>query len=323
MTRFAIGVDLGGTNLRVGAINENGALFDQLNLETLSERGREDVVDRLTSGILTLVARWEQHYTLAGIGVGVPGIIKLQEGTVVASPNLPGWENFNVRGQILKRLHTSIFLENDANAAALGEKWMGVGKESDHLCLLTMGTGIGGGLILDGKIWHGISGMAAELGHVTIYPNGRICKCGSAGCLEAYAAASAVVVGAQELLQSGKASAGLQHLAATTERFTSAHVHQLAVEGDPSARSIFDEVGKALGIAIAIFTNIFDIDLFVLGGGAVDAWDAFESSMLEEVARRSYVYRNSPRRIVKTSLGGHAGIYGAAYLALQQGKGNS
>ena len=213
MTRFAIGVDLGGTNLRIGAINENGAMFDQLSLETLSERWREDVVDRLAGGILELVARWKQHYTLAGIGVGVPGIIKLQEGTVVASPNLPGWENFNVRGQIFNRLNTPIFLENDANAAALGDKWMGVGKNVDHLCLITMGTGIGGGLILDGKIWHGLTGMAAELGHVTIYPEGRICKCGCYGCLEAYAAASAVVVAAQELLESSKASPGLQNLA--------------------------------------------------------------------------------------------------------------
>lgn len=317
MTRFAIGVDLGGTNLRIGAINENGAMIDQMNLETLSERGREDVVERLSGGILELVARWKKHYTLVGIGVGVPGIIKLNEGVVIASPNLPGWENFNVRAQIFKRLNSPIFLDNDANAAALGEKWMGVGKDVQHLCLLTMGTGIGGGLILDGKIWHGLTGMAAELGHVTIYPQGRLCKCGSRGCLEAYAAASAVVVGAQELLEGGKASPNLKNLAESGERLTAALLYQLAKDGDPSAKSIFVEVGKALGVAIAIFINIFDIDLFVLGGGAVDAWDAFEASMFEEVYKRSYVYRNSPRRIVKSSLGGHAGIYGAAYLALQ------
>ena len=317
MTRFAIGVDLGGTNLRVGAINENGAMFDQLSLETLAERGREDVVDRLAGGILELVARWKQHYTLAGIGVGIPGIIKLEEGIVVASPNLPGWENFNIRSRIFRRLNSPFFLDNDANLAALGEKWMGVGKNVKHLCLMTMGTGIGGGLILDGKIWHGLTGMAGELGHVTIYPEGRICKCGSRGCLEAYAAASAVVIAAQELLEAGKASPGLKKLADSGSRLTSALIYQLAKDGDFSAKNIFVEVGKALGIAIAILTNIFDIDTFVLGGGAVDAWDAFEPSMLEEVFNRSYVYRNSPRWIVKSSLGGQAGIYGAAYLAFQ------
>ena len=183
MVRFAIGVDLGGTNLRVAAVNENGGLFDHLNLETLVERGREDVVDRLTNGILELVNRWKDRYQLAGIGIGIPGILRLREGILVASPNLPGWENFNVRAQIARRLNAPFLLENDANAAALGEKWIGSGRNVNHLCFLTMGTGIGGGLIFDGKIWHGASGMAAELGHVTLYPEGRLCACGNKGCL--------------------------------------------------------------------------------------------------------------------------------------------
>jgi glucokinase len=317
MTRFAIGVDLGGTNLRVAAVNENGGLFDQLSLETLVEKGREDVVNRLTGGILELVNRWKDRYQLAGIGVGVPGIIRMKEGILVASPNLPGWENFNIRAQIARRLNSPFFLENDANAAALGEKWIGAGKNVRHLCFLTMGTGIGGGLIFDGKIWHGVSGMAAELGHVTLYPEGRLCACGNKGCLEAYAAASAVVKAAQERLQAGTASDGLKQLSISGKKLTSALVYQLAKEGDCSAREIYQQVGRALGMAIANFIHIFDIDTFVLGGGAVDAWDAFEKSMFEEVATRSYVWRHDPREILKSSLGSQAGIFGAAYLAFQ------
>lgn len=317
MSQFAIGVDLGGTNLRVAAINENGGLFDQVNLLTEVEKGREDVVDRLSNGILQLVERWKNVYQLAGIGVGIPGILRMKEGILVASPNLPGWENFNIRAQIARRLNSPFYLENDANAAALGEKWIGSGRNCDHLCFLTMGTGIGGGLILNGRIWHGVAGMAAELGHVTIYPNGRPCKCGSHGCLEAYAAASAVVVAAKEYLEAGKASPGLQQTAASGKALTSALIYQLARQGDDSAVAIFQEVGRALGIAIANFTNIFDIDTFVLGGGAVDAWDAFEKSMFEEVPKRSYIFRNDPRRILKSHLGNQAGIFGAAYLAFQ------
>jgi glucokinase len=317
MVRFAIGVDLGGTNLRVAAVNENGGLFDHLNLETLVERGREDVVDRLTNGILELVNRWKDRYQLAGIGIGIPGILRLREGILVASPNLPGWENFNVRAQIARRLNAPFLLENDANAAALGEKWIGSGRNVNHLCFLTMGTGIGGGLIFDEKIWHGASGMAAELGHVTLYPEGRLCACGNKGCLEAYAAASAVVKAAQEMLQAGTASEGLRKLAASGLKLTSARVYELAKENDVSAQEIYRQVGRALGIAIANFIAIFDIDTFVLGGGAVDAWDMFEKSMFEEVARRSYVWRNDPRKILKSSLGSQAGVFGAAYLALQ------
>jgi glucokinase len=317
MSRFAIGVDLGGTNLRVAAINENGGLFDQVNLLTEVEKGREDVVDRLSSGILQLVERWKNVYQLAGIGVGIPGIIRMKEGILVASPNLPGWENFNIRAQIARRLNSPFYLENDANAAALGEKWIGSGKNCDHLCFLTMGTGIGGGLILNGRIWHGVAGMAAELGHVTVYPDGRPCKCGSQGCLEAYAAASAVVVAAKEFLEAGTASPALREAATAGKPLTSALIHQLARQGDASSIAVFQQVGKALGIAIASFTNIFDIDTFVLGGGAVDAWDAFEKSMFEEVPKRSYVFRNDPRRILKSHLGNQAGIFGAAYLAFQ------
>jgi glucokinase len=317
MSRFAIGVDLGGTNLRVAAINENGGLFDQLSFLTEVEKGREDVVDRLSKGILQLVERWKDIYQLAGIGVGIPGILKMKEGILVASPNLPGWENFNIRAQIARRLNSPFYLENDANAAALGEKWIGSGRACDHLCFLTMGTGIGGGLILNGKIWHGVAGMAAELGHVTIYPNGRLCNCGNYGCLEAYAAASAVVKAAKEILESGKASSGLQKAASAGTKLTSAIIYRLAKEGDASSVSIFEGVGRALGLAIANFINIFDIDTFVLGGGAVDAWDAFEKSMFEEVPKRSYIYRNDPRKILKSHLGNQAGLFGTAYLAFQ------
>jgi glucokinase len=241
----------------------------------------------------------------------------MKEGILVASPNLPGWENFNIRAQIARRLNSPFFLENDANAAALGEKWIGSGRNVKHLCFLTMGTGIGGGLIFDGKIWHGVSGMAAELGHVTLYPEGRLCACGNKGCLEAYAAASAVVKAAQEMLQAGTASQELQRLASSGKKLTSALVYQLAKEGDGSAQEIYNQVGRALGMAIANFINIFDLDTFVLGGGAVEAWDVFEKSMFEEVARRSYVWRNDPREILKSSLGSQAGIFGAAYLAFQ------
>ena len=136
-------------------------------------------------------------------------------------------------------------------------------------------------------------------------------------CLEAYAAASAVVKAAKEILESGKASSGLQKVASSEIKLSSAIIYRLAKEGDASAISIYEEVGRALGLAIANFINIFDIDTFVLGGGAVDAWDAFEKSMFEEVPKRSYIYRNDPRRILKSHLGNQAGIFGAAYLALQ------
>jgi len=159
--------------------------------------------------------------------------------------------------------------------------------------------------------------MAAELGHVTIYPEGRLCACGNRGCLESYAAASGVVKAAKERIEAGTASERLKQLAASGKKITSAMIYQLAKEGDASGQAIYGEVGRALGLAIANFIHIFDIDTFVLGGGAVEAWDAFEKAMFEEVSVRSYVWRHDPRSIVKSSLGSQAGIFGAAYLAFQ------
>jgi glucokinase len=315
MKRFAVGVDLGGTNLRVAALDEQGNQIEQIRIATLRKRGRDDVIDRLCKGILELAERWKSSYELAGIGVGIPGIINMKEGILVFSPNFPGWENYRIQAQIMRKINSPIFLENDANAAALGEKWMGSGKDVDNLCFLTLGTGVGGGLILNGKIWHGKIGMAAELGHTTVYADGRSCNCGNHGCLESYASATGVVRSAQELLDSGQASPGLKEAAAKKGELTSAIIYRLAAQGDPSSRKIYEGVGIALGIAIGNFINTLDIDTFVLGGGVVDAWNAFAPSLFEEVKKRSYIYARDPRRILKSSLGDQAGIFGAACLA--------
>jgi glucokinase len=271
----------------------------------------------MCSGILSLLDRWGNSYYLAGISLGLPGILDLKKGIWVESPNLPGWRNCPIRDLVFDRLRQPFHLENDANLAALGEKWLGCGKDERDLIFITQGTGVGGGIILSGQIWHGTEGMAAELGHINIYPDGRLCKCGNTGCLEEYASASAVVKGAFEHLQSGQASSALRRVADSGTSLTAALIYQLAHDGDPSSMAVFRQMGIALGIAIASFINILDIRLFVLGGGAVDAWDAFEQSMFDEVARRSYVYRNDPRRIEKSRLGNQAGIFGGAYLAFQ------
>ena len=315
--RFAISVDLGGTNLRVAAIDEQGILLELLTLPTVSERGREDVVERMCEGMLALLDRWCYRYYLAGISLGLPGILNLKKGVWVESPNLPGWKNCPIRDLVFERLRQPFHLENDANLAALVEKWLGCGADEQSLIFITQGTGVGGGIVLNGQIWHGTEGMAAELGHVNVYPDGRLCKCGNTGCLEEYASASAVVKGAWECLQSGEASPGLKRLADSGTSLTAALVYKLAQEGDASSLEVFHQMGIALGIAIASFINILDIRLFVLGGGAVEAWEAFAKSMFDEVARRSYVYRNDPRRIEKARLGNQAGIFGGAHLAFQ------
>jgi glucokinase len=237
---------------------------------------------------------------LVGIGVALPGFIVMETGVIMSSPNIPPFENFPARDTFQDRLKTPVILENDANAAALGEKWMGAGRDVNDLVLLTLGTGIGGGIISDGKVMHGYLGMAAELGHVTVDPTGTPCACGNTGCLEKHASATAVSTMARHL------SLG--------DNLTSEDVYKLAIGGNPLAKRIFEYMGRALGIGLASYVQIFNFPLYLLSGGPLAAWDMFAPSMFDEVAKRSFTFRHSKTRIEKATLGSDAGLYGAARL---------
>ncbi len=303
MTEFGIGVDLGGTNLRAAAIDRDGNLLDKpISVDTNYHGGREAVIGDIVAAVNRLKIQFES-LRLAGVGIGVPGFIRLREGFITNSNNLPYLENFPVRDDIERRLGTPIILENDANAAALGETWMGAGKEVDDLVLLTLGTGVGGGIIFDGKVLHGALGMAGELGHLTIDPNGPPCGCGNNGCLEKIASATAVE--------------SMAYLMSLGDNLTSRDVYNLAAGGNIKAQRIFQQMGRALGIAVANLINTFNFPLYLLSGGMLPAWDYFAPTMIEEVTRRSFTYRNSETRIEKAKLGNLAGLYGAAYLPLQ------
>ncbi len=299
MSVYSIGVDLGGTNLRAAAVTPDGKLMEKIAGSTDLTKGRDHVLADI-AGFIDQLRQKHGHAGLAGVGVGIPGFIQIQKGFIVGSNNLAVLENHPVRDDIEKRLGCKVILENDANAAALGESWMGAGREVDDLVLLTLGTGIGGGIISGGQILHGSEGMAAELGHITVSPNGNPCGCGNTGCVEKHASATAIAAMARLLL--GK------------EGLTSVDVYNLAVEGNDRAKMIFSHMGAALGIAIANLINIFNFPLYLLSGGPLPAWDFFAPAMLEEVKRRSFTFRNSPTRVEKATLGNEAGLYGAAYL---------
>ncbi len=300
--RYSIGVDLGGTNLRAAAITEDGQELGKISGRTNLQEGAFAVIDDIVMAIRAL--RDECGFdSLQGVGVAVPGFIDMKDGRIIGSNNLPQLEGFPVRDDIRSRLGKPVILENDANAAALGEKWLGAGKDVMDLVLLTLGTGIGGGVIVNGHILHGFVGMAGEFGHMTVIPNGNPCGCGNSGCLEKHASATAITAMAR-LLQLG-------------DNLSSAQVYEIA-QGTGlqtvKARQLFESVGTALGIAIANLVNVFNAPLYLLSGGPLPAWDLFAPSMLAEVKRRSFTFRNTNTRIERAVLGNQAGLYGAAYL---------
>jgi glucokinase len=304
MIEYAIGVDLGGTNLRAAAVDHSGRMLDKIAGATNFTEGREAVLDDIVAAIQKLR---DKHGPagLAGIGVGVPGFIRMKEGFITNSNNLPYLENFPVRDEISRRLGTVVILENDANAAALGEKWIGAGHDVDDLVLLTLGTGIGGGIISGGRVLRGFVGMAGELGHMTVVPNGNPCGCGNQGCLEKHASATAIT-----------AMARLMHLG---DSLTSKDIDDLArqhSENGEKARAIWRVMGESLGIALATLVNTFNFPLYLLSGGMLPAWEFFAPHMLRTMENRSFTYRatKSETRIAQATLGNEAGLFGAAYL---------
>ena len=302
MAEYAIGVDLGGTNLRAAAIDREGKILEKISGSTKLSAGRDAVIDDIVRSIVALRDKLGAA-GLAGVGIGVPGFILIEKGIIVGSHNMPGFEEYPVRDEIERRLKARVILENDANAAALGEKWMGAGRDVDSLVLLTLGTGIGGGIIHNGRVMHGFVGMAGELGHMTVNPTGNPCGCGNIGCLEKHASATAIVAIAK-LLSLG-------------EDITSEGVYKLAVAGNQNARRIFETMGTALGVGLANLINIFNFPLYLLSGGPLPAWDFFAPAMFREIGQRSFTYQNTQTRIEKAILGNEAGLFGAACLPFQ------
>ncbi len=337
MSDFSVGVDLGGTNLRIAAINDQGQLLEKVTLGTKIAMGRDHVLNEMCDAIERLSAKYRgSGATFLGAGIGIPGIIDLQTGMLHKSANLPGWSDYPVRAEIERRLGARVFLENDANAAALGEKWLGAARGVPNMAIVTLGTGIGGGIVLDGKIVHGMNGMAGEFGHVTVEPEGYPCGCGNRGCAERYASATGVVRMARDAIASGEAPSLAQATSADPE-FSAKSIYNLAVQGNEDAQRIFRRFGRALGIMLADIVNILNLDMYVIGGGVSSAWDAFAPVMFEELRERSLVYAatapadplgreegasaqartHSPRKTIITLalLGSDAGLYGAARLA--------
>ena len=316
MPDFSIGVDLGGTNLRASAVASDGRILEDFAIPTEAGAGPDAIVDRIVAGIGE-VEEGHAGLNLIGVGVGVPGLIRLEAGIIAKAPNLRGWEEFPLRDRLESRLGLRVILENDANAAALGEVWMGAGHDVDDLVLLTLGTGIGGGIIHRGRVLHGSLGMAGELGHITVDPaSPHICSCGNNGCVEAEASGTAIRRMAEQAALAGRSRA-LSALRADRGLLTPLLVAQAAEDGDSEARRIFAHMGRALGVTLAGLINVFNFPLYLLAGGVLASWDLFAPAMFEEIERRSVTYRSCPTRVEKAKLGNKAGIYGAAYLPLQ------
>lgn len=315
--RWVVGVDLGGTNTVVGLLPiEGGDVLGLRMRPTDSHRGAKFVVDRIIEMVEQSIAEVLDTHggrrdDIAGVGIGSPGPLDRKAGVVINTPNL-GWRNFPLRDLIANAVHLPATLDNDGNCATYGEWWLGAAKGVDHVVGLTLGTGIGGGIVLGGSIYHGISDVAGEIGHMTIDSTGRRCKCGNYGCLEAYASGPAIALRAVEGVEAGVDTILGDMVGGRLEDITAATVFEGVVAGDEFASEVMKDTAKFLGVGIANIINILNPEMVIISGGVTRAGDHLLAPLRAEVRRRAFRAAEERCMIVSGELPGTAGVVGAA-----------
>lgn len=315
---YYIGLDLGGTNIKSGVVDEKARLLAKASTPTNGQAGPEAVIEAMAAAAHEVVAQAGLTMNqIARIGIGSPGPLDIQRGIVLATPNLPGWKSVPLRDSISERTGRPAVLENDANAAAFGEFWAGAGRDPSirHLVMLTLGTGVGSGIIVDGKLVHGAFDLGAEAGHMILVPNGRLCGCGQRGCLEAYTSAGATARRAVEAIEAGENSSLKQTLAQGRDKITAKDVFEAAKAGDPLALRIVDETATYLGIACVSLSRILDPQMIVFAGGMILAGDFLFDRVRAAFKEHTWRCAPSPAQIVPAVLGNDAGFIGAAAVA--------
>jgi glucokinase len=320
-TKYLVGVDLGGTNIVAGALAEDGSDVLALRSEpTRADQGADQVVDRIVRMIDTVIAETiaqtgAKRDDMIGVGVGAPGPLDRERGIVITTPNL-GWTNFPLRDVIAERIRLPVRIDNDANCATLGEWWLGAAKGANNVIGMTIGTGIGGGIILGGRLYHGSADMAGEIGHATIDITGRRCKCGNYGCLEAYASGPSIADRAREAL-SGDDALMVRMAGGDPAKITAATVYEAAKRGDDVALDVVRETARFLGAGVANLLNIFNPDIVVIAGGVTQAGETLFAPLRREVRKRAFKPAVDACEIVSGVLVA-AGVVGAVAAYKQQ-----
>ncbi len=301
-----LGIDLGGTKIALGLVDENGKILKRKTIDTNVFEGFKSVVERMAAASQDLM----KDEKVDIVGIGSPGSIDHEKGIVRFSPNFPGWINVPLGPELSEYLHKKVVVENDANAFAVGEKWFGVAKGYTNVLGLTLGTGVGGGIICDGKVFRGSTGIGAELGHVIVEPDGYLCGCGNHGCLETIASATGISRIAKEWKE--------RYPDTIIKNFTAKEVIDAAKAGDALGMKVFEKVTNALGISIGSFVHIFNPQIIVIGGGVSKAGKFLLDGIERKTHENVMVSFWGTYKIVLSGLVDDAGIYGAASMGFEE-----
>ena len=311
---YNIGIDLGGTNIKVGVVDENYNIVGRSNIKTNLPRPAEEIVDSIVEGVKLACDDAKIAVSdVNSIGIGTPGTANRNTGVVLYSCNL-GFNNFSLGGMLSEKLGTEVFVENDANAAAFGEVVNGAGKGYKNVVVITLGTGVGGGIIIDGNIYTGFNFCGAELGHSVIEYNGRQCGCGRKGCFEAYSSATALINFTKEAMEEDK-NTKMWEIAGSIEKVDGKTAFDGFRAGDKTATDVVNKYINYLGCGLTNVVNIFQPEVLLIGGGICKEGENLTKPLLEYIAKESYcIDPNCSTKLDIAKLGNDAGIIGAAYL---------
>ncbi len=314
-----LAIDLGGTKIIAAIISDEGQIIAKEYCHTLADEGVQPVIDRIFSTVDSLFSLKNiDPSQLHSISLAAAGVIDSEKGLITLSPNLPGWHDVPLRDIVKRKYGANTLLVNDASAAALGEHQFGAGKGVNNLIYLTVSTGIGGGIIIDGKLYLGSSGGAGEIGHMTIDVDGPRCNCGDTGCLETLASGTAVAEEAVRRIKQGEGSSLTEIMKGEIENITAEKVSVAAQEGDSLASEVISQAATYLGIGMVNLVNIFNPEMIIIGGGMAKMGDLLLEPARRVVRERAFQLSARLVRIVPAQLGDTAGVLGAAVFAFQQ-----
>ena len=311
-----IGIDVGGTNVKIALVDENGKIIYSNSVPTYAKMGYEYTVNNIKQAIKDLMNETEtQPKDIQGIGFDFPGQVDYKTGVVKLAPNIPGWVNVPIAQMIEEEFHIPTKIDNDVRCAALGEMLFGAGRGCENFVCITVGTGIGSGLVVNGQIVRGASNAAGELGHIKLQmKDGPICGCGDTGCLEAFASGPSIVAMAQDYIKGGKSTKFREMAAAEGGEITPYMVAKAAEAGDPVAKRIFEIVGEYIGIGLTSVINLLNPEKVIIGGGVAEAGDLLFNPIRKTIKERAMVVAGEAVEIVPAQLGNSAGVIGASML---------
>jgi glucokinase len=314
-----LGIDLGGTKILAAVVSTQGKMLSREHSITPAKEGQQAVVRSILESVGRVLD--QAHITaadLAAIGLGAPGLSNPETGILFTSPNLPGWKDVPLRAIIERELGKKAFLINDANAAAIGELYFGAGRGARNFIYVTVSTGIGGGIIIDGKIYTGFSGAAGELGHMVIDDEGPPCSCGNRGCWETLASGTALAREARGRIKEGAATSILEYSGGNVDKINAEAIHEAAKAGDKLASDLIARTAYYLGVGLANLINIFNPEVIIIGGGLSNIGDMLLKPAFEEAGRRAFKQAYEEVRFARAGLGRNSGVLGAAAFALEQ-----